>query len=123
MSTTKEIERFRKAYERALEYRWKGGEASITSHLVRRKKRGHFSESATEAELIQKGLDVLKSPNAKVYEYIPLGAIYFVVYKEWAVFFDENGLWHTVFPPDIPERYFTIMKGYRLMGKIGELLK
>ena len=52
MSAGKQIERFRKAYERALECKWKGGTASITSHLKRRKKRGHLSESATETELI-----------------------------------------------------------------------
>ena len=73
MSTAKQIERFRQAYERALECKWKGGAANITSHLNRRKKRGHLSESATEAELIQRGLEVLKSPSSKVYEYIPSG--------------------------------------------------
>jgi hypothetical protein len=123
MGTVKKIERFRKAYERALECKWKGDDASVTSHLLRRKKRGHLSEGATEAELIQRGLDVLKSPSSKVYEYIPFRTAYFVVYKEWAVIFDENGLWDTVFPPDIPDRYFAITKGYRLLGKIGELIK
>ncbi len=123
MSAGKQIERFRKAYERALECKWKGGTASITSHLKRRKKRGHLSESATETELIQRGLEVLKSPSSKVYEYIPSGTIYFVVYKEWAVFFDENGLWDTVFPPDVPDRYFASRKSYKLIGKLSELIK
>lgn len=123
MSTAKQIERFRQAYERALECKWKGGAANITSHLNRRKKRGHLSESATEAELIQRGLEVLKSPSSKVYEYIPSGIIYFVVYKEWALFFDERGLWDTVFPPDVPDRYFASTKGYKLIGKLSELVK
>jgi len=107
MSTAKQIKRFRKAYEKALACKWKGGPESITSHLNRRKKRGHLSENATEANLIQKGLEVLKSPDSTVYEYIPSNTLYFVVHKEWAVFFDENGLWDTAFPPDIPERYFA----------------
>jgi hypothetical protein len=50
------IERFRKAYEKALFGQWKGGPASITNHLQRRKKRGHLSPDATESDLIQKGL-------------------------------------------------------------------
>ena len=123
MNTMRLIDNFRKAYESALECKWKGGDTSITGHLIRRKKRGHFSENATEADLIQRGLDVLKSSDSNVYEYISSRTIYFVVYKEWAVFFDENGLWDTVFPPDLPERYFAISKGYRLLGKIGELIK
>ena len=123
MSTAKQIERFRKAYEKALECKWKGGAESIASHLKRRKKRGHLSENATETELIQKGLEVLKSPSSKVYEYIPSGTIYFVVYKEWALFFDENGLWDTVFPPDVPDRYFASTKGYKFIGKLSELTK
>ena len=86
MSTAKQIERFRKAYKKALECKWKGGIASIASHLKRRKKHGHLSENSTETELIQRGLEVLKSPSSKVSEYIPSGTIYFVVYKEWAVF-------------------------------------
>ena len=123
MSTAKQIERFRKAYKKALECKWKGGIASIASHLKRRKKHGHLSENATETELIQRGLEVLKSPSSKVYEYIPSGTIYFVVYKEWAVFFDENGLWDTVFPPDVPDRYFASRKSYELIGKLSELIK
>ena len=123
MSTAKQIERFREAYERALECKWKGGDASIADHVFRRKKRGHLPESATEAELIQKGLEVLKSPDSKVYEYIPAENIYFIVYKGWALFFDENGLWDTVFPPDVPDRYFAVTKGYTLIGKLSELIK
>ena len=122
MSTAKQIERFRRAYEKALACKWKGGPASITSHLKRRKQRGHLSENATEADLIQKGLEVLESLNATVYEHIPSSTLYFVVYEEWAVFFDEKGLWDTAFPPDIPERYFASTKGYKLLGKLGELI-
>ncbi|MFQ5652823.1 MAG: hypothetical protein ACE5IY_23065, partial [bacterium] len=48
-----------------------------------------------------KGLEVLRSSSSKVYEYTPAGTMYFVVYKECALFFDENGLWDTVFPPDV----------------------
>lgn len=121
MSTPQQIERFRKAYEWALQCKWKGGAGSITSHLKRRKKRGHLSENATKADLIQRGLTVLQSPDSKVYEYIPSGTLYFVVYKGWAVFFDENGLWDTVFPPDVPDRYFASTKGYELLGKLSEL--
>ena len=95
MIAAKQIKRFRKAHERALACKWKGGTASISSHLNRRKKRGHLSESATEAELIQIGFDVLNSASSTAYEYFPSGRIYFVVHKEWAVFFDENGLWDT----------------------------
>ena len=123
MSTAKQIERFRKAYKKALECKWKGGIATIASHLKRRKKHGHLSENATETELIQRGLEVLKSPSSKVYGYIPSGTIYFVVYKEWAVFFDENGLWDTVFPPDVPDRYFASRESYKLIGKLSELIK
>ena len=122
MSEAKQIERFRRAYERALKGKWKGGTARITSHLNRRKKRGHLSESATEAELIQIGLEVLKSQDAKVYEYIPSGTVYFVVHHEWALFFDENGLWDTVFPPDVPDRYFASTKGYKLICTLSELM-
>lgn len=49
--------------------------------------------------------------------------MYFVVHLEWAVFFDESGLWDTVFPPDKPERYFAATKGYRPIGKLHELLQ
>jgi hypothetical protein len=122
MSKAKQIERFRKAYEKALACEWKGGTASITSHLSRRKKRGHLPKDATETDLIQKGLEVLKSPHSKVYEYIPSSTLYFVVHKEWAVFFDENGLWDTAFPPDIPEQYFSSKKGYQLLGKLSEVI-
>jgi len=90
--------------------------------LIRRKKRGHLSENATEADLIQRGLQVLQSPNATVYEHAPSSSLYFVVHEEWAVFFDEVGLWDTVFPPDVPERYFAPAKGYRRLGKLSELI-
>lgn len=123
MSRNKLINRFQKSYERVLECEWKGGAISIIRHLNRRKKRGHLGEDATEAELIKKGLEVLKSPSSEVYAYLPSGTIYFVIYKEWAVFFDENGLWETVFPPDVPERYFALTKGYKLLGKLSELIK
>jgi hypothetical protein len=123
MNTAKQLERFRKAYEKALHCNWKGGTASITSHLRTRKKRGHLPESATEADLIQKGLEVLKALQATVYEYSPSGTLYFVIHKEWAVFFDEDGLWDTTFPPDIPERYFAAEKGYRLLGVLSEVIK
>lgn len=102
--------------------KWKGGFASMISHVNRRKRRGHLSEDATEADLIHKGVEVLKSPHSTVYEYIPSSTLYFVVHQEWAVFFDENGLWDTAFPPDIPERYFSSKKGYRLLGKLSELI-
>ncbi len=116
------IERFRKAYEKALSGQWKGGPASITNHLQRRKKRGHLPSDATESDLIQKGMEVLQSAVSVVYEYIPSGTLYFVVHEEWAVFFDEEGLWDTAFPPDIPERYFASTKGYKLLGKLSELI-
>ncbi len=116
------IERFRKAYEKALSGQWKGGPASITNHLQRRKKRGHLSSDATESDLIQKGMEVLCSAVSVVYEYIPSGTLYFVVHEEWAVFFDEEGLWDTAFPPDVPERYFASTKGYKFLGKLSELI-
>jgi hypothetical protein len=116
------IERFRKAYEKALACQWKGGLASITNHLQRRKKRGHLHPDATESDLIQKGMEVLQSAGSVVYEYIPSGTLYFVVHEEWAVFFDEEGLWDTAFPPDVPERYFASTKGYKLLGKLSELI-
>lgn len=28
----------------------------------------------------------------------------------------------TVFPPDVPERYFASTKGYKLIGKLSELI-
>jgi len=123
MSTPKQIDRFRKAYEQALQCKWKGGVASITSHLNRRKKRGHLPENAAEDDLIQRGLHVLQSSDSKVYEYTPSGNLYFVVYKGWAVFFDEDGLWDTVFPPDVPARYFASTKGYEFLGKLREVMK
>jgi hypothetical protein len=116
------IERFRQAYEKALACQWKGGPASITSHLQRRKKRGHLPPVATEMELIEKGMEVLRSATSVVYEYIPSGTLYFVVHEEWAVFFDKEGLWDTAFPPDVPERYFVSTKGYKLLGKLCELI-
>ena len=116
------IERFRKAYEKALSCEWKGGTASIASHLQRRKKRGHLPLNATESDLIQKGMEVLQSEASLVYEYIPSGTLYFVVHEKWAIFFDEEGLWDTTFPPDLPERYFDATKGYRLLGKLSELI-
>lgn len=119
---SEEIKQFRRAYENALAGKCKGGAASIASHLRRRKQRGHLSQDATEADLVQKGLEVLKSPNATVYEYIPYNTLYFVVHQEWAVFFDEGGWWDTTFPPDVPERYFASTKGYRLLGKLSELI-
>jgi hypothetical protein len=122
MNTADPIGSFRRAYAKALSCKWKGGPASITSHLKRRKQRGHLPANATEADLIQKGLEVIKSPSATVYEYIPSGTLYFVVHEEWAVFFDEEGLWDTAFPPDAPERYFASTKGYKLLGKISELM-
>lgn len=66
---------------------------------------------------------MLNSPEAMVYEYGPFQSMYFVVHLEWAVFFDESGLWDTVFPPDKPERYFAATKGYRPIGKLHELLQ
>lgn len=123
MSTPEQIDRFRKAYEQALQGQWKGGAASVTSHLQRRKTRGHLSENATQADLIQRGFDVLQSSDSQVYEYLPSGTLYFVVSRGWVVFFDEDGLWDTVFPPDVPDRYFAATKGYELLGKLGELLK
>lgn len=116
------IERFRKAYEKALSGQWKGGPVSITNHLQRRKKRGHLPPDATENDLIQKGMEVLQSAVSVVYEYIPAGSLYFVLYEEWAVFFDEDGLWDTAFPPDVPERYFASTKGYKFLGKLSELI-
>lgn len=86
------------------------------------KKRGHLPKDATETDLIQKGLEVLQSPHSIVYEYIPSSTLYFVVHKEWAVFFDENGLWDTAFPPDTPEQYFSSKKGYQLLGKLSEVI-
>lgn len=91
--------------------------------MERRKKRGHLDKNATEANLINKGLEVLNSPDSNAYEYIPSSKLYFVVHKDWAVFFDENGLWDTTFPPDVPEQYFALTKGYKLLGKISELIK
>jgi hypothetical protein len=116
------VERFRKAYEKALSGKWKGGPASITNHLQRRKKRGHLPPNATESDLIQKGMEVLQSAGSTVYEYVPSGTLYFVVHEEWAVFFDEEGLWDTAFPPDVPERYFASTKGYKILGKLSELI-
>lgn len=84
--------------------------------------RGHLSRNATEADLLQKDLEVLQSRNATVYQYAPSGVMYFAVHDGWAVSFDDEGLWDTVFPPDIPERYFAESKGYRLLGKVGELI-
>ncbi|HEX9655075.1 MAG TPA: hypothetical protein VGA99_15315, partial [bacterium] len=109
MSGATQIQRFCQAYEKALAGKWKGGPESTTTHLRRRKKRGHLSQNATEAELTQKGLEILKFPDSIVYEYTPSNTLYFVVHKEWAVFFDESGLWDTVFPPDLPARYFAAM--------------
>ena len=122
MSTAKQINRFRKAYEKAVACKWKGGPASLTSHLKRRKKRGHLSENATEVQMVQKGLEALKFLDSAVYEYIPTSTVYFVVHKDWAIFFVENGLWDTTFPPDVPERYFDLTKGYTLLGKLSELI-
>ncbi|MCI0690625.1 hypothetical protein L0337_01315 [candidate division KSB1 bacterium] len=122
MTIEDRIERFRKAYEKALACQWKGGPASIVNHLQRRKKRGHLPPDATESDLIQKGMEVLQSAVSTVYEYIPSGTLYFVVHEEWAVFFDEEGLWDTAFPPDVPERYFASTKGYKLLGKLSELI-
>lgn len=116
------IERFRKAYEKALSGQWKGGPASITNHLQRRKKRGHLPSGATERDLVRKSMEVLQSAGSVVYEYIPSGTLYCVVHEEWAVFFDEEGLWDTAFPPDVPERYFASTKGYKLLGKLSELI-
>jgi len=116
-----QIKRFRTAYNQALEGKWKGGTASISMHLRKRKRRGHLPSKATEADLTQRGLAVLQSSTSKVYEYVASGSSYFVVFQEWAVFFDEKGLWDTVFPPDVPERYFTLTKGYQFLGELGEL--
>lgn len=91
--------------------------------MERRKARGHLPLNATEADLIQKGMGVLNSSDAMVYEYAAFEGMYFIVHQEWAVFFDESGLWDTVFPPDRPERYFTLTKGYRPIGKLIELTK
>lgn len=104
MNPAKEIEHFQKAYEKALDCKWKGGAVSIARHLKRRKKRGHLPESSTEMDLIQKGFEILKSQSSLVYVYLPSKIIYFAVYKKWALFFDEDGLWDTVFPPDVPEQ-------------------
>jgi hypothetical protein len=82
MSVANPVEGFRRAYAKALSCKWKSGPETITSHLKTRKKRGHLAPSATEVDLIQKGLEVLKSPDAIVYEYIPSATLYFVVYKE-----------------------------------------
>lgn len=92
MSAVEKIDRFQKAYYKALECKWKGGTYSIVRHLQRRKQRGHLPQSSNEMDLIQRGLEILKSPNSIVYEYLPSKDIYFVLYKEWALFFDENGL-------------------------------
>jgi len=67
-------------------------------------------------------MEVLQSAASVVYEYIPSAALYFVVHEKWAVFFDEEGLWDTRFPPDLPERYFDATKGYELLGKLSELI-
>ncbi|KAA0224429.1 hypothetical protein EDS67_23580 [candidate division KSB1 bacterium] len=116
-------QKFRQAYEKALVGNWKGGLESVSKHLERRKARGHLPLNATEADLIQKGMGVLNSSDAMVYEYAAFEGMYFIVHQEWAVFFDESGLWDTVFPPDRPERYFTLTKGYRPIGKLIELTK
>ncbi len=123
MNSIESIECFRKAYEKAFDCKWKGGAISITRHLQRRKQRGHLSGNSTETDLIKIGVEILKTPSSIVYEYIPANDIYFVVYKNWALFFDENGVWDTVFPPDNPELYFDSSKGYKLIGTLGELIK
>lgn len=122
MALEDRIEKFRHAYEKALACQWKGGSASIANHLQRRKMRGHLPPDATENDLIQRGMEVLQSTAAVVYEYIPSGTLYFVVHEEWAVFFDEEGLRDTTFPPDVPDRYFDATKGYELLGKLSELI-
>ncbi|RIK61460.1 hypothetical protein DCC62_27700 [candidate division KSB1 bacterium] len=90
-------QKFRQAYEKALVGNWKGGLESVSKHLERRKARGHLPLNATEADLIQKGMGVLNSSDAMVYEYAAFEGMYFIVHQEWAVFFDESGLWDTVF--------------------------
>lgn len=117
------IEKFGNAYKKAILGHWKGGPKSVEIHLRRRKKRDHLPENATEMDLVNKGLHVLQSGDANVYEYTPSGVLYFVVHDGWAVFFDEEGLWDTVFPPDAPERYFASEKGYKKIGKLSELIK
>jgi hypothetical protein len=123
MNKANDVEKFIIAYQKALAGNWKGGYASVTSHLRRRKKRGHLPESASELDLVAKGVEILKSPDSIVYSYTPFKSIYFVVYREWAVFFDEDGFWDTAFPPDVPERYFTFEKGYKFLGKLTELIE
>jgi len=44
------------------------------------------------------------------------------VHKHWAVFFDDEGLWDTAFPPDMPNRYFTPEKGYQLLGQLKDFI-
>lgn len=122
MALEDRIERFRHAYEKALACQWKGGPASIANHLQRRKMRGHLPPDAAESDLIRRGMKVLQSTAAAVCEYMPSETLYFVVHEEWAVFFDEEGLWDTAFPPDLLERYFDSTKGYKLLGKLGELI-
>lgn len=123
MNRANEVIKFTIAYQKALVGKWKGGPASITSHLKRRKNRGHLPESANELDLIAKGIEILKSEEASVYSYTPFRTLYFLVYRDWAVIFDEDGLWDTTFPPDLPERYFAFEKGYKLLGKLNELIE
>jgi hypothetical protein len=123
MNKANDVEKFTFAYQKALAGNWKGGPASVTSHLRRRKKRGHLPESASELDLIAKGVEILKTADSIVYSYSPFKTIYFVVYHVWAVIFDEDGLWDTAFPPDVPERYFASEKGYKFLGKLTELIE
>ncbi len=72
MNVENRANKFRIAYPKALAGNWKGGILSISAHLKKRKERGHLPGKATEKHLIQKGMEVLNSPDAKVYEDIPL---------------------------------------------------
>lgn len=82
MNKANDLEKFIIAYRKALAGKWKGGSASISSHLRRRKRRGHLPESASELDLVAKGIEILNSPDSIVYSYTPFATIYFVVCNE-----------------------------------------
>lgn len=66
MNAEDRVNQFRIAYQKALAGKWKGGVSSISTHFKKRKERGHLPETATEQHLIQKGMEVLNSPDALV---------------------------------------------------------
>ncbi len=88
--------------------RWKQGGAS--SHLRKRKGRGHLAEDATQASDEQIDLSVISDRNATVYLYAHSSETYAAVVANiqrltWLIVFALDGVLESAFTVERPQLY------------------